>query len=601
MTHPPATSTELARAQALIGHLCDNSLSVELTHELDQLVCSHVEIRRLYVQLMAVHADLRQQAALLDPCKSADSAVLSALVDTSIQGLDAIAPPATDDAVPSSPVVEMDLNDASILPAITPDTVSETEEQLPPGPTHILPKTPEKKRLRWGRAAAILLPIFSVLTIWTVHYHNRRTDECIVSLAINANWYGADDSALTPGSELATGTHNLRSGIVKLDLRDHGVVLTQAVIEGPAEFEVMSSSRVRLFKGKLCAQVISGTGLTVTTPDLTAVDLGTEFAIDVVTGKQTHLEVLQGQVKVGSPTPNAGSPAKTLRAGDAVLVSTGSIDIQKDTARPLAFLRPSQVEAADETAYQRWTRFSQSLRQDPSLVAYYPFDDQSVRANQLLNRAARTADQYAGTMGHPSMHDSSPTWSQGRWPGKSALQFGESRPTLVTISANGTLISRKAMTICAWIKRTDLVNQAHLLSGEDENGRAFNLGFVHELPAPSAGLSDFVNFTWSQFNVQTSQAHFRNGDWSFVAVTSTVNQATQFYRDGELFATVKDPGQAVVPVNTLVIGDAVPGSKLGTTSDYFKGVVDELMIYQRELSAEEIAQLYKTGKSSFTN
>lgn len=157
------------------------------------------------------------------------------------------------------------------------------------------------------------------------------------------------------------------------------------------------------------------------------------------------------------------------------------------------------------------------------------------------------------------------------------------------------------MTICAWIKRTDLVNQAHLLSGEDENGRAFNLGFVHELPAPSAGLSDFVNFTWSQFNVQTSQAHFRNGDWSFVAVTSTVNQATQFYRDGELFATVKDPGQAVVPVNTLVIGDAVPGSKLGTTSDYFKGVVDELMIYQRELSAEEIAQLYKTGKSSFTN
>ena len=66
-------------------------------------------------------------------------------------------------------------------------------------------------------------------------------------------------------------------------------------------------------------------------------------------------------------------------AQQAVVIPAGSNNIQPAEVMPLSFVRPEEVadrgEAAqDGSGYYGWKAFSEQLRHDPDLIAYYPFE-----------------------------------------------------------------------------------------------------------------------------------------------------------------------------------------------------------------------------------
>ncbi len=93
---------------------------------------------------------------------------------------------------------------------------------------------------------------------------------------------------------------------------------TTAVIEGPAGISLESPKSIYLTEGRGRFRMFDPNGeLKVVTPSFTAVDLGTEFGIEVHPGKQDELHVFDGKVRV---VTNTGGKESILATGEAVRV-----------------------------------------------------------------------------------------------------------------------------------------------------------------------------------------------------------------------------------------------------------------------------------------
>ena len=599
MSDSVPTSEQTSRAIQLIGLLCDSPIDDEQFVELDQLVVQFPQLRRKFVELMSLHADVRQQAAFLKPDAVADSSTFDAMVDlVARQRLETRHPVMRPAQELMSANLKVDLNETLIVPAIKEDAASGSGEDdfaIDPPKTTVSP--PANTRLYVRVAALIGLPLLTLSIYWLISNRSGhssvagdvRTSSCIITVAMNAIWSQPNDFSLKVGTAVTPGSHDLNAGVIKLELSGNAVV----AIEAPARFEVLPDNKLRLLNGKLCAQLIKSGGLTVLTPDVTVIDTGTEFAIDVVDGKQTHVEVFQGAVHVTVANSTNLDGSKNVSADEAVIVTRGSSAVKTDTPRPLAFLRPSQLQTVDGTSYERWVRFSRDLRENPDLAAYYAFDADSVAANQLKNNAKQTAGYFNGTMGVLGVADSNPLWTQGRWVGKSALQFGGTKLKAVTVNAQQAMFPNKAMTLCCWIKRDDLDKPFHILTGETEGWRSFNLGVVR---AEGANASTCINMTWAQYNVGSSPAPFNLNRWEFVTVTSTFEDGSEFYLDGKLISVSKSTSSSSVELKQMIIGAPTPGNIQSKLDDYFDGSIDELFLFRRALSGKEIEHLFVVGR-----
>lgn len=83
--------------------------------------------------------------------------------------------------------------------------------------------------------------------------------------------------------------------------------------------------------------------------------------------------------------------------------------------------------------------------------------------------------------------------------------------------------------------------------------------------------------------------------YHFVVVFDAVNLDARYYRDGVLIATVTSgPSGYVQSTGSIRIGDS-------QFSSDFPGVMDEVRLYNRQLSAAEVKQLYKLGTATITS
>jgi hypothetical protein len=251
------------------------------------------------------------------------------------------------DAVDAGDAHPVDLNDVAILPAIHegPDASgaddSDSDDQVfdPPPPIPLPRDEKSTKRRYW--AAGLLLPL--LMTGWYGLRPGPAKSMARIETSLDARWVSPQDAALQAGSALPPGIHTLGAGVVKLTLQGHN----ELVVQGPAEFEIIAESTVNLTRGKLCARMgakegANHRGLTVVAPDLKAVDLGTEFGIDVSEGTATHLEVFEGIVEAKG---NGSNNFVRLTANQAVRVSAGSSTIRTDEPHPTEFLRTADVDA----------------------------------------------------------------------------------------------------------------------------------------------------------------------------------------------------------------------------------------------------------------
>jgi hypothetical protein len=391
------------------------------------------------------------------------------------------------------------------------------------------------------------------------------------------------------GSVLAPGWIEFKRGLVELQFYRGARV----VIQGPAKLQLVSDMEASCQLGRLRVEVPpSAHGFKIQTPRAQVVDLGTAFAMQVVADGQAEVHVLQGKIQMAD-----ASGTKTVREltqGQSVQVGqTGEI---RDIHSPLgSFPTSSEVErrasAEKRRHYEAWQKYSQQLTRDPGLLAYYNFETTDTHVLTLPNLAPDAPPESVGTI-------IGCEWTEGRWPGKRALdfkQFGDRiRFSLAAVPAS--------LTCMAWVRVDGLGHpfNALLMSGDGQPGEiqwqlnAAGKMIFGERKLPGWGASH-VATTYSDWRaVKPTQL----GLWVHLALVYDRQAGTVIhYVNGRSYGISQMKLDQPIALGSMEIGNWTP--RLDDPMEpirNFNGRMDEFALFGRALSAREIQQCYKASR-----
>jgi Concanavalin A-like lectin/glucanases superfamily/FecR protein len=459
-------------------------------------------------------------------------------------------------------------------------------------------------RPAWIGIAAAVLVLVGVVALWfrgeqptgtpvtQAPLEQKASGFAVLASQAGAVWKGA---SLADGALIPAGKLQLLSGVAQLELFS-GVT---AVIEGEAEFEILSAMEMSVTRGKIRAHVPEpAQGFRIRTAEGEVVDLGTEFALNV---SPTHSEVhvLDGDVEWHPRAEAMRRMAKgqALRWGadgkGATLPANGAGFVG------MAELSEKLVSSR-QASRENWQRFSATLRRDPRLVAYYRMGAAETWNRRLPNEAvngaatvhegaivaaARVADRW-GMAG--SALDFSPTGSR------------------VRLNVPGEY---RSLTLLCWVKINSLdrwYNSLFLTDGHElhephwqimDDGRLFFSVKKNDTWDPKKGEKDKHIFYSAPFwNASMS------GQWLMLATTYDVEARTvTHYLNGQQLSQEAIPAEYLV--ETVRIGAAslcnwgLPerdDSRFAVRN--LNGSMDEFALFSAALTAKEITELYEQGK-----
>jgi competence protein ComGC len=258
----------------------------------------------------------------------------------------------------------------------------------------------------------------------------------------------------------------------------------------------------------------------------------------------------------------------------------------------VATLLPAVGKAREKARYGRWQGHTSTLRSDEGLVALYDFEDS--QGQVVTNRAvgADIPDYVAEKMNGERPASSLTAWAEGRWQGKGALFFAGFPPAWVSIPTTRYL-NPKSGAVGVWARPYS------------EAGH-FPYGHPHlfdcNTPAGTNALSLLASPTGELLvNLGDRQA-VRVGKeygqaWHFVVLTW--HEGTfKVYWDGQLAMsdsfTPFTEFSPVAAIGSMYGYDATTSTVLNHGGNW-AGYIDELFIYTRELTADEVLALYRMG------
>ena len=167
----------------------------------------------------------------------------------------------------------------------------------------------------WGVLAAWVFPRLRANNAVEVAVTNLSQEIGRLTAATDCRWEGSEYPD-KPGDALHCGELYLAAGTAEFTFTS-GV---QVVIEGPTYLNLHSLTESFIHHGRLTATVPhSAVGFTVSTPNATIVDLGTEFDVEVSESGVTDVQVRRGMVEVAQPRKVA------VRSTSKVRVSAGEL------------------------------------------------------------------------------------------------------------------------------------------------------------------------------------------------------------------------------------------------------------------------------------
>jgi hypothetical protein len=370
------------------------------------------------------------------------------------------------------------------------------------------------------------------------------------------------------------GAYELVSGTVHLRY----VNGADLVVEGPARFEIRDAFRTDLSAGRVRAIVPpTAHGFTVVTREVAYEDVGTEFglSVDGSTG-ESRMHVFDGQVNLRSGDAS-GALLRSAFVGDTVGFREGRIEEVSD-------MDVGEFPSPGDIGHLRWATRRKERLADPGLIAWFPFE-RGGNDSQLVN-AARDH-------GVPDGRIAGARWATGRWPGKQALWFDRDSD-FVEIEIPG---EHSELTVAVWLKVERFEHEMNAIL----NSNGAEAGGLHlqmnRLGLPRGGLLGVYRPVqrWVGNPVPV-------GKWvHVVSVLSLPQRRHVIYVNG---LPVLESGLAK---NDLLLQ---PGHcRLGNwfnladgwndlSSRAFCGLIDELSIWNRALSADEVAALTESGRPS---
>ena len=283
---------------------------------------------------------------------------------------------------------------------------------------------------------------------------------------------------------------------------------------------------------------------------------------------------------------NANESAQVAKHSDDGRPTVSSVTI--DSA---VFVRADQIrKLADEQHLQqlnRWQAYSQELRKDPSLLAYYDFQRDDSHPTVLRNVAANGDRSLDGRIENTR-------WAAGRMPGKQALHFNGPNDS-VRIRVPQKVDS---ITLTAWVCVASFSNNlgAILASNNWEKD-----GQIHWQMTSNETMQLAVSGAGRFAVICDSTPIFANdrfSRWVHLAAEYDSRAARmRLYADGKIVGDT-DITDCVLPIG---IGEASIGRwncnhYSGTKSERgFCGRIDELAIFTRSLTTHEIRRWFEAG------
>ncbi len=399
------------------------------------------------------------------------------------------------------------------------------------------------------------------------------------------------------GESLAPGWLKLKSGAVQVEFSRGARV----VLEGPAEFELLTNNEAHLRSGKLRAQVPEPAhGFTVRSPGFTVVDHGTEFGIDVPLAGAPQVHVFSGLVALH----RADGAAKKLRKDQAVRIDQGRV--KEIPARREQFLSDEELARRERaSAHGRlitWRKASRTLSEHPAALMHLDFEGDRGWARNIPNRAWRAVPEAPASMVGCQFTD-------GRWPGKGAVEFNRSDDRLRLNLPGGY----PSMTLVAWVRVDNLPDRPQSLIMADGLGtgdvqwylsRWGELGFgVH------IGKQDDAT-GWRYHHTSPLITRETLGTWACLAtVFDGATDTVTHYFNGQPVGAAQLGVRTLLQLETFEVGNwalrsgeqrsagVVPRGQ-GDTARNLQGRIDELAIFSAPLSADEIQRIFEIAELS---
>jgi hypothetical protein len=407
----------------------------------------------------------------------------------------------------------------------------------------------------------------------------------------------AQNARVSRGQKLA-----IASGLLEISYNTGARV----ILQGPVTFEVESNNGGYIAVGRLTGTVETedAKGFSIRTPSAVVTDLGTEFGVAVDDRGATVSHVFRGRVKLETASKNgsAGSPSRILLANDSAKVEPAATKaefaIRTVVVDPSVFVRNgrfrNEAMGGKRNAFHAWQVYSDAFRRDPSLFAYYNFQQRSGQASVLTNVAAN---------GDPALNGiiESVDWAEGRMPGKQSLLFQGTGDHVALAIPQKT----DDLSLCAWVCMWRLQSPfGALLTSESWE----KTGQVHWQVHQDGILSLTV---WNDKNYCYKSAPiFRNAEWSrwvqIAVVYDHRARLVKFYLDGRLVGS--QPIRKHIPlcigrawIGNWRMGDLLEDPKDPVNIRNFRGRMDELAIFGRALSDEEVRRAFEAGRPAIAD
>jgi hypothetical protein len=231
------------------------------------------------------------------------------------------------------------------------------------------------------------------------------------------------------------------------------------------------------------------------------------------------------------------------------------------------------------STYEIGTDLSLSPYQDTGLVGYWRFDE---------GTGSTTKDDAASNTGTIT----GATWkteSDG-CPSGNCLYFdGDDYVATPAFALSGTVL-----TVTGWVKIT-AANASIFQTILSDSGYSETIGFLWLFRTTSDGLRlQYTNSSAATSATATTFFTGYNNTWIHFAVIADYSGASvKFYRNGELIQTIVMTGTPVFPSTSRV---KYLGAYNSGASRFQSGNLDDIRIYNRELTASEIKALYEGTK-----
>ena len=447
---------------------------------------------------------------------------------------------------------------------------------LPSGLEPMINQAPQKKKTPIIQFIVPLLAAAAVLAFVFIKPSTEKPNQYTLIKSVSASW--DQGNSYKVGDNFENGSHKLSSGYCELT-NNKGVKI---IVEGPAEFELISEKKVKLQQGTLVATVDDDKlGFEVDTPQTNVLDLGTEFGVSVSDKGETEVHVLEGKVET-----RTGKAKQLLTESQASFITAKSTIAKEADAGK--FMRILPEKHTDKISYIHWS-----------------FDEAQGKVSAYKGKNIEDKD-YDAYLTSTYQNGKGPNWADGKF--KGAVNF----------DGNGNYIETgfpgiggsKARTVAFWTKvprdaRTDQATSMVAWGSYLGKGRTWQVSWNWQGKDGNVGAIRAGLYHGQIVGTQD----LRDDKWHHIAVVmfggekANVSTHILLYVDGKLepasrksILDVKTDIKSKESTNVLMGRDAMAQIYGKKQHKVFKGMLDEVYIFNFALDDEQIRSLMDYNK-----